>query len=490
MNFLPLLLILPFILAGIFWLAPKISSHAFRWMALLCSLLPLLVLIMNHDQAVGAELNYPWFSAVPIAFHAKVDALSLLFLYLTALIVFFSICSVDDKVLAAPKFFYFLVFLLEGLLFLFFTMRDLVFFTIFWEAMLLPLYFLINVWGGHKREAASLKFLIYMIAGSALLVFAVLTLYLAGGKTFDIDQLAAVTSSLTFAPIACAIFLLAFAVKTPLFPFHGWLPDAYCQASTPATILLAGILSKAGIYGIFRIGFELFPLLLKEWSPVLLALSIAGVFYGGLSAWMQHDFKRLIAYSSFSHVNFILVGLFVWDATARTGALLQVFNHGITITALFLVAGWLEQRLQTTSLLNVSGLTQFLPHLSWLTLFFVLASVALPGTNNFVGELLILYGLFVTDPWVAGGLALSVILSVIYMLRWMQKMYFEGPTFFQEKWVDIGGREMAIAAPLIALVLWVGIYPNPLINAVKPVIVAFQSDLVQSQGHSLSKELP
>jgi NADH-quinone oxidoreductase subunit M len=179
---------------------------------------------------------------------------------------------------------------------------------------------------------------------------------------------------------------------------------------------------------------------------------------------MQPDFKRLIAYSSFSHVNFILVGLFVWNQTAHSGAILQAFNHGIIITGLFLVAGWLETRIGSTSMSPFQGMAKFLPYLCWLTLVFVLASVALPGTNGFIGELLILFGLFSVKPWVTAFLALSVILSVIYMLRWMQKVYFESPSYHQDNWIDINVREFAIAAPLVILIFWIGIYPAPLLE--------------------------
>ena len=216
----------------------------------------------------------------------------------------------------------------------------------------------------------------------------------------------------------------------------------------------------------------LFPELLQQWSPWLILFAIVGVIYGALAAWGQYDYKRLIAYSSFSHVNFILVGLFVWNATAHTGAVLQAVNHGITITALFMVAGWLESRIGTTAINpSVGGVGKFLPKLCWLTLFFVLASVALPGTNNFVGELLILLGLFGFSPWLAALLGLSVILSVVYMLHWMQSTYF-GPLNDPQgnsRWIDIEGKEFLIALPLIILILWIGIYPSPILNTIQAI---------------------
>ena len=236
------------------------------------------------------------------------DFVSWVFLWLTALIIPISFLAVKEENLPLPHVFYALILLLEGLLFGFFTARDLVAFTLFYEAMLLPLYFIISIWGGSQRRHAAIQFLIYMVAGSALMIAAILALYQIGGS-FNLDHLANLKAPLPYAPWIFAIFLLAFAVKTPLFPFHIWLPDAYCQAPTSGTILLSALLSKAGIYGIYRIVMGLFPDLLKAGMPWLLGLSIAGVLYGALAAWRQQDFKRLIAYSSFSHVNFILVGL-------------------------------------------------------------------------------------------------------------------------------------------------------------------------------------
>jgi NADH-quinone oxidoreductase subunit M len=450
------LFLTPLIAFGAAFLLPRKALHSF---SLLMSLVPLLILIYG----VSAPVNYSWFPALSIHFHLSVDSISLIFLYLTAIVIPFALLSYKGE----SHLFYALVFILEALLFGFFSARDLFLFTFFWEGMLLPLYFMINIWGGPNRKMAAMKFLIYMIAGSALLVAAVLSLYFNEG-TFDLDRLAGVP----YTAWVAFIFFLAFAVKTPLFPFHGWLPDAYFEASTAGTILLSAILSKAGIYGFVRIGTELFPAQMAAWSPTLLAFAITGVFWGAFSAWMQRDYKRLIAYSSFSHVNFILVGLFVWNQTAEVGSILQAFNHGVTITALFLVADWLEIRLGTTTMNPFSGLAKYLPKLCWITLFFVLSSVALPGMNNFVGELLILFGLYVKSPWLAAFLGTIVIFSVVYMLRWMQKVYFENPCPPQSSFVDIKAKEILIALPLVFLILWVGLYPSPLLSPIDQVTKA------------------
>ena len=463
---------IPFLASIVIYCCFNLAEKYLKRLALVLSFLPLLLLIANHHNLIGEKVQYDWIPMLSIQFHLSIDALSALFIYLTAVVIPVSILSINSAGLPYPRTFYALIFFLQGLLTAFFAVRDLALFTVFWEAMLLPLYFIINIWGKSRRRQASLKFLIYMFAGSSLMVAAVLGLYLASGaSTFNFEQLARTASGSPYALWIFVIFMLAFAVKTPLFPFHAWLPDAYYEAPVPGTILLSAILSKAGIFGFLRIGIGFFPNLMVEAGPLLLGLAIAGVFYGALNAWVQTDFKRLIAYSSLSHVNFILAGLFIWNQTAHTGAILQAINHGITIAALFLVAGWLEERLNTTAMNGFSGLTKYMPHLSWLTLVFVLSNVAVPGTNNFIGELLILFGLFVKNPWLAAILGLSIILSVIYMLRLMQKVYFDQPAPFQAGWVDIKAREMAIALPLAALVIWIGVYPAPLLKDIEAAAV-------------------
>lgn len=452
---------LPFLAALLIGIAPPFTTRALQRVATILSLFPLIFLVQGGKSWLSQSIDYVWFPYVNIHFHLAVDSLALLFLYLTTIIIPIAILAVRSRDLNKPKAFFSLIFILEALLIGFFTAQDLFFFTFFYEAMLIPAYLMINLWGGAKREVASLQFIIYMIGGSFLMIGGVLALYFTA-LTFNLHEL----SHAATAPWVAAVFFLAFAVKTPLFPFHAWLPSAYTQASTAGTILLSTLLSKAGIYGFIRIGLGVFPLFLKEWSPLLFALAVAGVFYGGLAAWAERDYKRLIAYSSFSHVNFILAGLFIWNETAHAGAILQSINHGITIAGLFLVAGWLEERLKSTSMLEASGLAAYMPRLCWLTLVFVLSSVALPGTNSFVGEIMIFFGLFLQSGWSVALLGLSIILSVIYMLRFMQKIYFEEKKPFESLWIDIRARELLIALPLVFLILWIGIYPKPLLEQV------------------------
>lgn len=435
-----------------------------KTVAFALSVLPLLLLLYVGNDALHTTINMLWISSLSIHFHLHIDTLSLLFLYLVNVIIPISILSESSNRQAAPLF-YGLILFSQWLLIGFFTAQDLFLFTFFWEAMLLPLYFLMTMWGGKERKKAALQFIVYMIAGSVFMIAAVIALYSAV-HTFDIATLALTAQTLPHAALLCAIFLLAFAVKTPLFPFHAWLPSAYCQSTTAVTILLSAILSKAGVYGIVRIVMELFPQYIIAWGPILLNVAIIGMLYGALAAWAQKDFKRLISYSSFSHVNFLLAALFVWNDIAYTGAILQVLNHAITITGLFLVAWWLEERLGSTLIGDMCGLAKYFPRLCWFSIFFILSAIALPGLNGFVSEVLILFGIFTQNPWKAAVLGLTVIFSVIYMLRWIHSTYFQTPSAQQKSWTDLQYREILVAIPLIVLVFWIGIYPAPILRSI------------------------
>lgn len=471
MNPLSWLFFFPLIAAGLVLVFPRLSPLNFKRLGSALSLVPLLILCARYTDLLESSILMPWLPAIGIQFHLSVDSISLLFLFLTSIIVPISLFSVTSRTWHTPRFFIALVLLLQSLLNGFFCAQDLALFTLFWEGMLLPIYFLIGIWGAAEARRAALKFLIYMLAGSVFFIAAVLALYFGaanvmGVGTFDLQSLALVAEKVPYAKWIFLVFVLAFAVKTPLFPFHAWLPDSYTQASTPGTILLSAVLSKAGIYGLIRIVLSFFPNLLQTWATPLFVLALMGVLYGGIAACVQKDFKRLIAYSSFSHVNFILAGLFIWHGTAQSGAILQALNHGVTIAGLFLVAGWLEKRLGTTSMGNVSGLAKFMPQLCWLTLIFILSSVALPGTNNFIGEVMILFGSFNLYPWLTPLLGLTVIVTVVYSLRFMQKIYFEAPSTQQPAWVDIKASDLAVAFPLILLIFWIGLYPAPILKLI------------------------
>jgi NADH-quinone oxidoreductase subunit M len=451
MSSLYLLLLVPLACAILSMSLVKLN----RFSAALMSTIPLGILLMGEAERVDLS----WIPSLNVHFSLLVDGVSRLFLYLTAIIIpiVFLTSSKEEK----SQRFFGTVFLLQSLLFGFFLSNDLVLFTLFWEAMLLPLFYLLLVFGGADRQRAAIRFLLYMLAGSCLLVAGVISLYLnAEPHTFALEGLRAQAG--TYAPWIFFVFLLAFAVKTPLFPFHAWLPDAYTQASTSGTIILSALLSKAGIYGIYRIGVGLFPQMMLEYSAPLTIVAIVGVLYGGFCALAQDDYKRLVAYSSFSHVNFILAGLFAWNAVAHQGALLQVFNHGITITALFLIVHLVHERIHSGHLSAGGGIASLLPKLSWTALLFVLASIALPGTGNFVGEVLILFGLFGQSGILAALLGLSLILGAAYMLRFQHRLFFGSVNPHMPKSEDLNWAEWLPLMILVFFVLLAGLHPAPL----------------------------
>lgn len=468
-----LFFLMPFLSGVILCLLGKWEETRVRRIAALLSSLHLLMLVFPTAEGwIGKSWSLPWIPVLSIEIYLSIDSLSFIFLLLTALVVPVSILAREGSEIKStrPPFFYALILWLQGLLFLFFSAKDLVLFIICWEAMLLPVYFLMVLRGDEANRRAAFQFLLYMMTGSSLLLLAVLTLYFSStfpdAGSFRFEALAPFAEQFPQAIGVAVIFFVAFAVKTPLFPFHAWLPSTYANSPVEVTILLSALLSKAGIYGFLRIGGELFPHGLEVCAPWLIGCGLVGVLYGGCAAWMQEDYKRLLAYASLSHVNFLLLGVFLWQGVGREGAILQAFNHGITITGLFLVTGWLESRLGSTNLSLYQGVMQFMPHLSWVTFIFILSSIALPTTNTFVGEWLILLGLYDQSPILAAIAGLTVILSPMYMLFLMQRLYLGPSHSFQHTWRDMNYREWSVALPLIILIFGLGIYPKPALQLI------------------------
>lgn len=471
MTNLLLLLLLPFVFSLVLALLPKGSGRFVKIIAFIFSLVPLALLASFHDTWHSALINEPWIHALSVNFHLSVDTLSLIFLYIVAILTPFTILITRSEDYENSSYFYALIMLTQGLLIAFFTSRDLVLFTFFYEAMLFPLYFIIATWGGENRKDAAVKFLLYMFAGSILLIAGVLAVYFLYG-TFDIDLIATEAGSKGIVPYLgwiAAPFILAFAVKTPLFPFHGWLRESYTQAPWGGTILLSAILSKAGIYGFLRVGKDIFPHYFEQGNFILLSLAVIGVLYGAFAAWSEKDFKALLAYSSFSHVNFILAGVFAASSVAHYGAVLQSLNHALTITSLFLVAAFLAYQLKSTLLAKGGGIAKLMPKLCWFTFFFVLSSVALPGLNNFIGEVLILFGVFSLSPILGVMLGLSIIFSVVYMLRYMKDLYFGPLKTTVQDIRDLSLHEILILIPLIVLIITLGLYPMPILTEIQKI---------------------
>jgi NADH-quinone oxidoreductase subunit M len=448
------------------------------------TLLVSIALYLFFDPATSGfqfEINQPWIQkkelGIHINFHFGADGISLLMLLLTALITPIAYYATTKSITDRFRLFSAMFLLVESGVMGMFVSQDLILFYVFWEAMLIPMYFLVGIWGTpQKGSQAAIKFFLYTMAGSVLMLIAMIATYMLShpdpaARTFDLPGL---LQNLKEHPIALSTqiwlflgFAIAFAIKIPIFPFHNWLPEAYVEAPLGATMMMAAIFSKAGAYGLIRFGLPLFPVALQDASPWFLTFGVAGVIYGALIACVQQDMKRLIAFSSISHLGIIVLGLFAAGASAGAhqslaGAALHMFNHGILIAALFLIVALLEKRFGTRMMKDYLGLMRAIPKFSFVFMLIMLASVALPGTNGFVGEFLILLGVFQAYPLAAVLGTSTAILSAIYMLWMYQKTMFESPIKLgaDASKHELQRAELVLLAPVILFILWIGIYPN------------------------------
>lgn len=341
-----------------------------------------------------------------------------------------------------------------------FAALDLVLFYVFWEAMLVPMYLLIAVWGGPRRVYASIKFFLYTLAGSVLLLVAVIALYLEAG-TFLIPELMARGYSFAFQFWVFLAFALAFAIKVPMFPFHTWLPAAHVEAPTAGSVILASVLLKMGTYGFLRFAMPLFPNAAQAWAPFMMVIAVIGIIYGALVAMVQDDVKKLVAYSSVSHLGFVMLGLFALNMQGVQGGLYQSLNHGISTGALFLLVGVIYERRHTRAIAEFGGLAKQMPNYAAVFMIITMSSIGLPGLNGFVGEFLIMLGTFMTSKTAAVFAASGVILAAAYML-WLVKRVFFGPLANEKNrgLPDLTGLEWGYLLPMVVMAFWMGVYPG------------------------------
>ena len=449
------------------------GEEAVRWTALAVTVLDFalcVAMLAGFDTTTHAMQfteTHAWVPALGITYALGIDGISALFVFLTALLgwicVLASWVAIDRKV----KEFMISLLVMQALMLGVFCALDLFLFYLFWEAMLIPMYLIIGVWGGDDRVYAAFKFFLYTLAGSVLFLIGVIVLYFYGGRTFDILALTAqdlpfgVQSWLFFA------FLVAFAVKVPMVPVHTWLPDAHVQAPTAGSIILAGVLLKMGAYGFLRFSLPMLPAASLHFSPLIMALSALAIVYGGLLALAQQDLKKLVAYSSISHMGVVTLGIFALNLRGLEGAILQMFNHGVTTGALFLFVGLIYERTHTRSIADYGGLMKAAPVYTAFLALFTLSSMALPGTNSFVGELLVLSGGFAASLAAGSAAVLGALLGAAYLLGMYGKVAL-GPASvgLRYKIWDVNGREMAAILPLAVFVVWVGLYPKPFLNII------------------------
>lgn len=415
------------------------------------------------------EFQMAWIPRFGISFHLGLDGISLV---LVTLSVFLGIVSVGcswTEIRARAGFFYFnLLWVLAGIVGVFLAL-DLFLFYFFWEMMLIPMYLLIIIWGHEDRVYAGVKFFVFTQASGLLMLLAILGLYLAHGQatgqySYDYADLLGTPLEPGTAMWLMLGFFVAFAVKLPMFPFHTWLPAAHTEAPTAGSVVLAGLLLKTGGYGLLRFVLPLFPEASATFAPWAVALGVVGILYGAMLAFAQVDLKKLVAYSSVSHMGFVLLGVYAWNEIALQGVMMQMVCHGVSTGALFIMVGLLYERIHTRDLRQMGGLWTAAPRLGAVFLLFVLASVGVPGLGNFIGEFLTLLGAFQTFPVMTGIAAIGLIVSVTYSLR-MMRVAFHGPNPRHPSMADLSLRETAVLAALGVAIVWLGVHPQPVLRA-------------------------
>jgi NADH-quinone oxidoreductase subunit M len=481
-------------------LTPARRETHYRWIALLFSLatfgLSLLLLSGVGGYSTDAfhfEQNVPWIGAIDARYHVGVDGMSLWLVLLTTLLMPISILSSWRAVEKRPLSYYVFLLILEAAMIGVFVSLDLLVFYLFFEASLVPMFFLIGIWGGERRIYAATKFFIYTAVGSLLMLVGIIALYFIYGS-FDymtiLGAMRAGTNPLS-EPAEFWLFLafaFAFCIKVPLFPFHTWLPDAHTEAPTAGSVILAGVLLKMGTYGLMRFNLALFPTASVDFAPVMIALAVIGIIYGALVAMVQPDVKRLVAYSSVSHMGFVVLGLFSFTEQGMQGSLYQMLNHGISTGALFLFIGMIYERRHTRLISEYGGLATSMP---WFSAFFVIASlssIGLPFLNGFVGEFLIMLGMWtstvISRPWIVTMLAgTGVIWAAVYMLWMLQRVVFgriRNPK--NASLSDLNAREIGLLVPLLLLMLLMGVYPRPFLDRSRESVMAVRERVMKSEG--------
>ena len=470
-TFLPLVgaFMIFFIMNGEEEVVAHNSKLAALWTSLITFALSVSILFNHNYDPTSAAFQltetHGWLPQMGLYYRMGIDGISLPFVLLTTLLT--PICIlVSWKGITQKVKGYMAAFLaLESFVIGVFCATDLMLFYVFWEAMLIPMFLIIGVWGGERRVYAALKFFLYTFVGSVLMLIAILYLFFAGGETFNMALLPQLIIDPKVQVWLWLAFFAAFAVKVPMWPFHTWLPDAHVQAPTAGSVILAGVLLKMGAYGFLRLSLPVLPEASAVFAPMVFALSVIAIVYAALVALMQQDVKKMIAYSSVSHMGFITLGIFAATTESIQGALMQMVNHGIVSSALFMLIGVVYDRMHTRDLNRFGGLVKVIPLYSVVFVFFVMASVALPGTNSFVGEFLILVGSYSVAPTPTIFATLGVVLGAAYMLWLTKRMIFGTPeTAEVQRLTDMEKREIAMFIPLVFLVLLLGLYPKALLG--------------------------
>jgi NADH-quinone oxidoreductase subunit M len=465
---------LPLIGVGLLLLVDRHREASIKHLAFAISVLTFLLSLQLYFgfqlEVAGMQFveQRPWISDYGIQYHVGVDGISLLLVLLTTFLTAIAILSSYTAITTSVKEYMICMLLLETGMLGVFVALDLVLFYIFWEGMLIPMYFLIGIWGGPRRIYATIKFFLYTMAGGVLMLVAIIALYYLNGDRpggeFTFDLLKMYGLELPFATQAWLFlaFAVAFAIKVPMFPFHTWLPDAHVEAPTAGSVILAGVLLKMGTYGFLRFALPLFPEATRYFTPLFAWLAIIGILYGALVSMVQPDLKKLVAYSSVSHLGFVMLGIFALTTQGMEGGILQMINHGLSTGALFLIVGMIYERRHTRMIEDFGGLARIIPIFTACFMIVTLSSIGLPGLNGFVGEFLILLGIFRVHRLYAVLATAGVILAAVYMLWMFQRVMFGTVTHDENRRLrDLTPREIAVLIPVLLGIIWIGIYPRP-----------------------------
>jgi NADH-quinone oxidoreductase subunit M len=488
-------------LAGAFVLlaVPKQREDAIRWIANLFAVAGFLVSVplWFWYQPRGAAWQFveraPWIPSIGAEYFLGVDGFSVLLILLTTLMGALAVLSSWTAITERVKEYYvFLAVLQTGMLGAFVALDFLLFF-LFWEVMLVPMYFLIGIWGGGRRLYSAIKFFLYTLVGSVVMLLGILALYFYNASipgnvpTFDITHFHQLTIPAATQKWIFLAFFLGFAVKVPMFPFHTWLPDAHTDAPTAGSVILAAVLLKMGTYGFIRFSLPILPEASRYFVPLMVGLSIVGIIYGALVALAQTDWKRLVAYSSVSHMAMVMLGMFALTPVGITGSIIQQINHGISTGALFLIVGIVYERRHTREISEYGGLSKVMPVFAAVFLIMTMSSIGLPALNGFIGEILILQGVYVVNKLWAAVAASGIVLGAAYMLWLYQRTMFgkiENPANLQLRDLDL--REIVVFAPLILLAFWIGLYPSPFLRRLESSVARVAIRVDQKYGPALA----
>ena len=492
LDLISLVIFLPLVGAFALVLFPGSAHGAMRTFSLVVTTV---VFFLSLKLFLGFETNaemqfvrnIPWLPSLGISYKVGIDGVSLFLVLLVTFLMPVAVLSTFEAVTERVKEFHFCMLLLETAMIGAFVSLDLFLFYIFWELMLIPMYFLIGIWGGERRIYATIKFFIFTMVGSLLMLVAILVLVFAykgqtGELTFELSRLYGVELAASTQWLLFLAFALSFAIKVPMFPFHTWLPDAHVEAPTAGSVILAGVLLKMGTYGFFRFAMPLFPEAALKAIPLIISLAIIGIIYGALVAMVQQDVKKLVAYSSVSHLGFVMLGLFALNTQAVEGAVYQMLNHGLSTGALFLLVGVIYERRHTRMIDSFGGLTKVMPVYAVVFMIVTLSSIGLPPLNGFVGEFLILLGAFKANALWAVLASTGVVLGAIYML-WMYQRVFFGPVRHAENegLKDLNLREVVVFLPILVMIIAMGVYPKPFLSRMEPAVERFIKQVTEKR---------